>query len=131
MPAPLILTLMTTTNNTPNTKTGYVGRDNRPEVGDFVVQTLVTDSIAYEVVKVTEHTVTLRHAGRGEDCGRRDNGSPYPVIYTEIVPSPGAPEVVCRYNKSLGHICPQGGRSARFAPLTEDGVPYTVTDWSF
>ena len=99
------------------------------KVGQFLVETLVTDTVAYEIVKVTDKTMTVRYCGHsGERIGERDVDGPWPVVYSKITSEPNGPLFKVGLRKDGTYRV--GTHPLRDAPV-HDGVPFTVTDYRF
>ena len=119
-----------------NRKTVRVPVVNEVKVGDFLSETLVTDSIVWEVIKVTAKTVTVRSTKRGEAFQadtRCDKGAyGLEVMWEEQVSNPDG------YTKSLrtrkdgtirngDHV----GASPFYPTPTVDGKPARRVDYRF
>lgn len=98
-----------------------------PQVGDFLVETLVTDTVGWEVIARTASTLTLRTTQDGEVIHRTN--AAYPVVLTAIASRPDGPTTTVRRRKD-GTFRLGGGSALRPAP-TREGVPFTRTDYSF
>lgn len=97
--------------------------------GSFVQYTMVTDTVVLEVVKATAKTITVRGTGDGEVLHKRNaDGNPFPIVYTEAVPAPGATPKTFRLRKDGTFRAYSGGRPIRPAALI-DGRPARVTDY--
>lgn len=132
---------MTATTKTPASITatyrGWVDGEPRSQwipfqvkVGDFLSETLVTDTRVYQVAKVTARTVTLRGTTDGERV-RSENrdGNPYPCVWTEAVPVGDEYEMrTVRLRKDGTLRVIDGGRPLRPAQMI-DGKPVTYTDY--
>lgn len=99
------------------------------KVGDFVSHMLVTDSVVYEVVKVTPKTITVRPTSAGDVL--QTDGAPYPVVYREAVRQPysGSDRVV-RLRKDGTYRMGDWARPLHLARMI-DGKPVSKTDYSF
>ena len=68
---------------------GTVAAPDNVEVGDYLQELLVTDTVVYLVASksASGKTVTLRRCGHGETVKSiHHGGNPYPVNYAEAVP---------------------------------------------
>lgn len=98
-------------------------------VGDFVQYVLVTDTSVYEVVGKTATGLRLRPAGSGEVLRRTNfDGNPWPVVYTECVPSVEAGTFLVRRRKDGTYRVASWARPLRKAYECE-GKPVRVTDY--
>ena len=97
--------------------------------GDFLAETLVTDTRVYEVVGRTAKTLKLRSTKGGETL-RRENrdGNPYPVIYTAALPDPQGTVMTVRLRKD-GTYRTAGWANPLRPATTIDGKPATYTDY--
>ncbi len=96
---------------------------------DYATEKLVTDQVAYEIVRRTAKSVTLRPMQDGPEI-RTENrgGNPWPVVYRQAIPYPASANVrerVLRIRKDGTFRFP-GGRPLRF---TND--PVCVTDYRY
>lgn len=106
------------------------------KVGDFLSESLVTDSIVYEVIKVTPKTVTVRSTQDGESfhdderCDKTANG--LGVVWTERVSNPEGSTRTLRVRKD-GTVRSGSHVGARpFYPTNKiDGKPVSRRDWRF
>lgn len=99
--------------------------------GDFLNETLVTDTLCYEVIKVTPATITVRQTARGETIKSENrDGNPYPCTWTEALTDPTGRTSMVRRRKDGTYRMGQGGRALRHAILV-DGKPATFTDYRF
>lgn len=107
------------------------------EVGDFVSSTLVTDTIVFEVVAISASgkTITIRRTKTGDVVEREDNGSPYPVVYSEAVSDPNGDTFRLRRNKRgrFGGSGRDGDPTGRSLVKCRriDGKPVKRVDYSF
>lgn len=112
--------------------TGH-GETDEVAVGDFLSELLVTDTIVWEVTKITPKTVTVRSTTNGETI-KNDHrgGNPYPVSYTEALANPEGRIKTLRVRKD-GSI--RNGSHARVSALYPtpriNGKPASRTDYSF
>lgn len=107
--------------------------------GDFLVETLVTDTVGWYVTKVTAKSIWVVPAvrsGLAESPGAGD--SPYPVVLSAIeAPAEIDPEDERRLGLRKGGIFKSVsyGRPLRPAPTTvfegHGELPYVKTDYSF
>jgi hypothetical protein len=102
--------------------------------GDFLVETLVTDTIGWYVVKVTDRSIWIVPADFGVRVTHL-NGSPYPVVLTSLVaPSDLTYPRRCGLRKDGTFRSWGDRRPLRPAPTAEfDGetLPYIKTDYSY
>lgn len=91
----------------------------------YATEVLVTDTRAYDVVKMTAKTVTVRPRVRGEVV--YSDGAPFPVVYNETVESPEAPTRVVRERKDGTYRMGAGCNALMFTSVP----PTTRTDYSF
>lgn len=106
------------------------------KVGDFLSELLVTDTIVYEVVKITKATVTVRPTMSGgaiyddESCDKGANG--LSVVWEEQLPNPHAKTRTLRVRKdgSIRMGSHTGNRPFRPA-RTINGVPVRRVDYRF
>ena len=106
------------------------------KAGDFLSESLVTDTLVYQVVKVTKATVTIRRTRGGEQiteddaCDKGAHG--LSVVWTEQVPNPDAETRTLRVRKD-GSV--RMGSHAGARPLYPtrkiNGVPVQRRDWRF
>jgi hypothetical protein len=98
-----------------------------PAVGEFLSQLLVTDTIVYQVVAVTECTIRVVPCKRGEPVHvDRIDGNPYPVAWLEAIPTDGPPRTVRR--RQDGTYRPADGNPLR--PCRQiDGKPVSRVDY--
>ena len=99
------------------------------KVGDFLAYTMVTDTIIYEVVAVTEHTIKIRLTEDGPNHWKGDETNGYPIVYTQQVSNPRSQTVTKRANKD-GRFRATPSRMFYPAPMHE-GVPVRKVDYSF
>jgi hypothetical protein len=101
------------------------------EVGDFVAETLVTDTLVYEVVGVTAATIKVRKTSDGDKVTSKNvDGNPYPIVWTSQVPDPDAPVRTVRYRKDGTFRSHRSGNPYRYATVI-DGAPVRYTDYRF
>ena len=106
------------------------------KVGDFLSESLVTDTLVYEVVKVTAKTVTVRPTMSGgpvhedEACDKGAHG--LSVMWEEQVTKPEAETRTLRVRKD-GSVRSGSHVGARpFYPTHKvNGVPVRRVDWRF
>jgi hypothetical protein len=55
------------------------------EVGDVISELLVTDTLMWQVIKTTKHTVTVALMSDTGNYWTYDTGNPYPIVYNEVV----------------------------------------------
>lgn len=101
------------------------------QVGQVLAEPLVTDTITYEVVKTTAHTVTVRRTQDGGEPIRdlKVDQGPYPVLWTPQVPCPEAATRTLRIRKD-GSIRFGGGYKLRPAAMIE-GQPVRRVDYRY
>lgn len=113
---------------------GFQYRDQHDEVGvgDFLSESLVTDTIIWEVVKVTAKTVTIRStkdAGEFTEDTRVDK-APMPVVWEAREADPAGRTKTLRVRKDgsvrLGDHA--GSRPLRPAPMV-NGKPARRVDY--
>lgn len=130
-----------TTN--PETITLVTGRDRRPgagvdqiktaqiAVGEFLSEPLVSDTVVWEVTKVTAKTITVRStvAGQVVESDHRD-GNPFPVNYSRVLPDPGGIVRTLRV-RTDGTVRLGAHRGARpmYPTPRRGGVPVQRRDW--
>lgn len=112
-------------NTRPNKKGTYFA----PKVGDFLSETLVTDSRAYVVVAVTEKTIKVVPAGHGEVVKRQENGSPYPIVWSEIVAPENTSKAKAVRLRKDGTL--RLGTNPLYPATIINGTPATRTDYSY
>lgn len=106
------------------------------KAGDFLSESLVTDTIVYEVVKVTAKTVTVRPAMSGgpvhedERCDKGAHG--LSVVWEEQVAQPEAETRTLRVRKD-GTIRAGSyvGASPFYPTRKVNGVPVRRVDYRF
>ena len=119
----------------------YVNGQRTPQtaevkVGDFLSESLVTDTLVYEVVKVTAKTVTVRPTTSGgpvhedEHCDKGAHG--LSVVWEEQVSKPEAETRTLRVRKD-GSVRSGSHAGARpFYPTRKvNGVPVRRVDYRF
>jgi hypothetical protein len=95
----------------------------------FATETLVTDTVAYDVVRHTAKTITVRRR-RHTDVNRRDphvDQGPYPVIWTETESDPTYPQKVLRLRKDGTYRTHSSSNPLRFT----NEAPEVRTDYRF
>lgn len=123
------------TTPVPETITLTTGRDETSQVavGDFLSEPLVTDTLVWEVVKVTPRTITVRSTAEGEVVtnDHRD-GNPLPVTYTEAVSDPHGRTRTLRVRRD-GTVRMGTHRGARpmYPTPTRGGVPVRRVDYRY
>jgi len=66
----------------------------------YLVETLYTDTVVWEIVDRTEKTLTIRSTRDGAVVSRdTSSGSPYPVVHIEALPDPNGRTRVVRLRK--------------------------------
>lgn len=99
------------------------------EVGDFVEQLMVTDTLVFEVVKVTPHTITVRTTKEnGRFHNRHPDGNPFPITFGERVSDPEGETSVLRRRKD-GTFRKWNSAPPMRPARTVDGVPVNRTDY--
>lgn len=111
------------------TKKQQTKSQNHPvELGHFVQEVLVTDSVVYEIIKVTDKSITLRTTKDGRTMSKDDPM----VVLTECVSDEDGRTFTLRLRKN-GTF--RRGNHARAGQITMartfDGVPVRKTDYSF
>lgn len=105
--------------------------------GMFLAESLVTDTIVYEITKVTPKGCWIRKTKNGETIERdaRVDNNAFPVIWTEQVPDPDAPEKLIRIRKRGWLKLADWGSPLGLARTIEnangDKVPAKRTDYRF
>jgi len=104
--------------------------------GDFLVETLVTDSVGYFVTKTSAKSIWVVPAHRTAITKGESNGSPYPVVLTAIeAPVDTADERRLGIRKGGLFKTASWARPLRPAPTADfgdEGVrPYVRTDYSY
>lgn len=104
--------------------------------GDYLAEYLVTDTIVYEVVKVTPKTVTLRgtkysgevYVDENQDIG----GHGLTVNWRACEPDTTARTFTRRLNKNGQVMAGNHARAAAYRiPNTVNGKPVSRIDWRF
>jgi len=101
------------------------------QVGDFLSETLVTDTQVWEVIETTAKTVTVRDTRRVE--GVIQSPSPMFVRYA-VEPDPGSKAVVRRVRKDGTVRIENWSRPLRPSKpiqFEEGEYHYEEVDWSF
>ena len=106
------------------------------KAGDFLSESLVTDTLVYEVVKVTAKTVTVRPTTSGgpvhedEACDKGAHG--LSVVWEEQVTNPEAETRTLRVRKDqtirMGN---HAGARPLYPTRKINGVPVQRRDWRF
>lgn len=92
----------------------------------YAVETLVTDTRSYDVLKSTARTVTVRPRTRTKEIVWVENpGEPFPVNHNATVADPDAPARTLRLRKDGTYRAYQGGHPLRFT----DTPPTERTDY--
>jgi len=106
--------------------------------GDCVCYTLVTDTRAFFVTKVTEKSIWIAPAHRTSITKAIDNGSPYPTVLTAVEPLIDCePTEIKRVGLRKDGTFRVAGwaHSLRHTPTTDfgdEGVrPFESTDYSY
>ena len=106
------------------------------KVGDFLSESLVTDTLVYEVVKVTPKTVTVRPTLSGEKvhedeaCDKTSNG--LGVVWQEQVPNPDAKARTLRVRKDGTIRAGSHVGASPFYPTSKvNGVPVRRVDYRY
>ena len=117
---------------------GFKYRDVYSEVavGDFLSESLVTDTLVYEVVKVTKATVTVRRTMSGgpvhedEACDKGAHG--LSVVWEEQVTNPEAETRTLRVRKDQTIRSGSHAGARPFYPTTRiNGVPARRIDYRY
>lgn len=104
----------------------------QPAVGQFVSETLVTDTRTYEVVGVTAKTMKIRTTIQTNNVLRSENrdGNPYPCTWHEVVSDPTGKVFTLRLRQDGSYRF--GRNSGKFRPATlVDGKPASFTDYRY
>jgi hypothetical protein len=108
---------------------------NNYRKGDFLSELLYTDTLIWEVVATTAKTITIRGTRRTAKEKRSDNGSPYPIVYREVVSDPNRLTKVLKLRKDGTFRTGRGMNALRLAPKMDFGSgiesPYDKTDYSY
>ena len=101
------------------------------KVGDFVQYTLVTDTQVLEVVGITPNGIRLRYTTTGERMASDNvDGNPFPVVWREVLPCPGAMTQLVRRRKDGTYRVASWANRLRPAELI-DGKPVKFTDYRY
>jgi hypothetical protein len=104
----------------------------QPKPGDFVSETLVTDTRTYEVVAVTAKTIRVRTTGRTNNILRSEcrDGNPYPCTWFEVTSDPTGKTFTLRLRQDGTYRF--AANSGKFRPATMiDGKPASFVDYRF
>ncbi len=96
----------------------------------FVTETLVTDTVTYEIIKRTPKTITVRTTITGDVLKSQDPGSGYPQVWCEAVGDPEGTLYTLRLRKDGTYRRAVWANALRPATMI-DGKPVTYTDYSF
>lgn len=106
------------------------------QAGDFLSESLVTDTLVYEVVKVTAKTVTVRRTMTGgpvhedQHCGKGAHG--LSVMWEEQVTKPEAETRTLRVRKDGTIRAGSHAGASPFYPTHKvNGVPVRRVDYRF
>ena len=91
----------------------------------YAVETLVTDTVAYDVVSFTAQTITVRR--RRSTVAVHSSGASYPVVTSATESNPDAPTKRLRLRKDGTYRTSNWSHPLRFT--TEE--PTTRIDYSF
>lgn len=91
----------------------------------YAVETLVTDTICYEVIAKTAKTVTVRQMTQGEIV--RTDGASVPVVEREAVSNPNGKTKTVRLRKDGTFRMADGFNPLRFT----ETAPTFRTDYKF
>lgn len=106
-----------------------LGEPFRPRVGDFVEETLVTDTRVYEVIRATAKTLTLRPVLEdGVVRAENRDGNPFPVVFRKAVADPDAPTFTVRMRQDGTYRIASWASALRPATMI-NGQPVTFTDY--
>ena len=101
------------------------------KVGDFVSETLVTDTRTYEVVATTAKTIKVRTTSQGDVVKSESrDGNPWPLTWTEVVSDPNGRVFTLRLRKDGTYRMGDGANRLRPATVV-DGKPTSYTDYRF
>ena len=106
------------------------------KAGDFLSESLVTDTLVWEVVKVTAKTVTVRptmSGGAVYDDARCDKGAHgLSVVWEEQVTNPEAETRTLRVRKDGSvRLGSHAGARPLYPTRKVNGVPVSRRDWRF
>ena len=102
----------------------------QPKPGDFVSETLVTDTRTYEVVAVTAKTIKVRTTTQTNNVLRSEcrDGNPWPCQWTEVASNPGGKVFTLRLRNDGTYRF--GKNSGKFRAATMvNGKPASYTDY--
>lgn len=121
-----------------NTTPDNLLRPDNIEVGRYVYEVLVTDTVIYRIVKQTAKSITIRATRCAlDESGRQLTKGTYPYIRTAQVDDGEGREMTLRVRKDGTYRISnyRGARSLRYAELEtfEDGneYPSEYVDYSF
>lgn len=101
------------------------------EIGDFISQTLVTDTVVYEVIDKTPKTILVRETTSGDVLLREESGnSNFPIVWTEARRFVVGKTYRLRLRKDGTFRISGWANPLRKARLI-DGKPARKTDYSF
>ncbi len=106
--------------------------DFQPKPGDFVSETLVTDTRTYEVVGVTAKTIRIRTTGRTNTVLKCENvgGNPYPCTWYEVTSDPTG--IVFKLRLRQDGTFRFAANSGKLRPATMvDGKPASFVDYRY
>ena len=111
------------------TKKQQTKSQNHPvEFGHFVQELLVTDTKIYEVVRVTDKSITIRETQNGRTISNDDIA----VVLTEAISDTNGREYTLRLRKDgTFRKGKHSGAHALRRARTVDGVPVKKVDYSF
>ena len=102
-------------------------------VGDFLSEPLVTDTIVWEVVKITPKTLTVRSTTVGGTVhnDHRD-GNPFPVNYAAALTDPhGRTKTLRVRGDGTVRMGSHRGARAMYPTPTRGGVPVRKVDYRY
>jgi hypothetical protein len=96
----------------------------------FVTETLVTDTVTYEIIGRTAKTITIRTTISGDVVKSQDPGSGYPQVWCEAISDPEGATYTLRLRKDGTYRRATWANALRPAAVI-DGKPVSYTDYSF
>ena len=91
---------------------------------EYMTETLVTDTLCYEVIKKTAKTITLRSMTRGEQV--YTDGAPLPVVGLKAISDPLGDVKIVRLRKNGTYRMSESSNNLHF---TENPIFYTDYKW--
>lgn len=105
--------------------------------GMFITEDLFSDTLIWEVIKVTAKTITARRCKTGEIVHREDrNNNGWPQVYKEALPDEDGTVKTLRERKGPrgkgGHYSfDRDGRRGTYPAREIDGRPVKLTDYRY